>query len=332
MLSDRHIRNAKPGMHADGGGLYLRVLTSGKKVWVRRDRTNGKDTWKTIGHYPETGLAEARRFLEGGTDVPTSDAAIQQYVDGLTIRSADQVAYLLKPLRSGKLLTFHTRKNLVADLREMAERGPVLANRTLTQWRAFFGYCIQSGWLENNPLDSVTAKFVGGKEASREKVLNWHEISRLSVLPLTPSMQRAIYFILATGLRPSEALWVLRRKQFHDIPTKTTPRKLVAAPHIRALLGLPLKVPSSHISLSNALRIVKADFTPHDLRRTFATRMADLGVAPHVIEKMLHHKFEGVMAIYNRAEYWPEQVAAMRLWGRKLSQLRREYRSEEAAD
>jgi hypothetical protein len=28
------------------------------------------------------------------------------------------------------------------------------------------------------------------------------------------------------------------------------------------------------------------------------------------------------MAVYNRAEYWPERIAAMKLWGRELRKLR----------
>ncbi len=48
-------------------------------------------------------------------------------------------------------------------------------------------------------------------------------------------------------------------------------------------------------------------YTPHDLRRTMATRLSDLGVMPHVIEKMLNHQMEGVMAVYNRAEYLEER-------------------------
>ena len=72
-----------------------------------------------------------------------------------------------------------------------------------------------------------------------------------------------------------------------------------------------------------ALRRLGAFFTPHDLRRTFASRMADLGVAPHVIEKILNHKLEGMMAVYNHAEYMPEREAAMKLWGLKVAALRR---------
>ena len=45
------------------------------------------------------------------------------------------------------------------------------------------------------------------------------------------------------------------------------------------------------------------DWTLHDLRRTVATRMADLGVQPHIIEAVLNHVSghkAGVAGIYNR--------------------------------
>ena len=31
----------------------------------------------------------------------------------------------------------------------------------------------------------------------------------------------------------------------------------------------------------------------------------------------------GVVAVYNHSEYWPERVAAQKLWGRKLAEMRR---------
>ena len=35
---------AKPGMYADGHGLYLRIGSSGAKSWVLRYRNNGRMT------------------------------------------------------------------------------------------------------------------------------------------------------------------------------------------------------------------------------------------------------------------------------------------------
>src|SRR5262249_30940666 len=40
-------------------------------------------------------------------------------------------------------------------------------------------------------------------------------------------------------------------------------------------------------------------FTPHDLRRSARSRLSDLGVAPHVAEKILNHALAGVLAVYD---------------------------------
>lgn len=60
-----------------------------------------------------------------------------------------------------------------------------------------------------------------------------------------------------------------------------------------------------------------APFTLHDLRRSAATGMAALGIAPHVVDKILNHssgKISGVAKIYNRFEYLPERKAALDAW------------------
>jgi integrase len=57
------------------------------------------------------------------------------------------------------------------------------------------------------------------------------------------------------------------------------------------------------------------------LRRTFSTRLGDLGVAPHVIERLLNHVQEGVAGIYNRAELEAERVEATRKWGAELARI-----------
>ena len=47
-------------------------------------------------------------------------------------------------------------------------------------------------------------------------------------------------------------------------------------------------------------------FILHDLRRTAASHMAKLGIAPHVVDRILNHSsgtIRGIAAIYNRFEY-----------------------------
>ena len=65
-------------------------------------------------------------------------------------------------------------------------------------------------------------------------------------------------------------------------------------------------------------------WTLHDLRRTMATRMADLGVQPHVIEAILNHVSghkSGVAGIYNRSTYAAEKRAALERWGSHIQTL-----------
>jgi integrase len=67
-----------------------------------------------------------------------------------------------------------------------------------------------------------------------------------------------------------------------------------------------------------------AAWTLHDLRRTCATRMADLGVQPHIIETILNHHSghrNGVAGIYNRSSYASEVRAALALWSDHVASL-----------
>jgi integrase len=62
----------------------------------------------------------------------------------------------------------------------------------------------------------------------------------------------------------------------------------------------------------------------HDIRRTVATGMADIGVQPHVIEAVLNHVSghkAGVAGVYNRASYAAEKREALTLWGDHVAAL-----------
>lgn len=65
-------------------------------------------------------------------------------------------------------------------------------------------------------------------------------------------------------------------------------------------------------------------WTLHDLRRSFASGCARLGVAVHVVEAALNHRsgsIKGVAAIHNRYSYDPEKRAALDMWARYVDAL-----------
>jgi integrase len=59
-LTSVEVRNAKPGRHADGGGLYLLVRPTGARSWLLRTQNAGKRRDLGLGPFPAVSLAQAR--------------------------------------------------------------------------------------------------------------------------------------------------------------------------------------------------------------------------------------------------------------------------------
>jgi len=74
--------------------------------------------------------------------------------------------------------------------------------------------------------------------------------------------------------------------------------------------------------VSEALLLTGGPWTPHDLRRTGATMMGELGVMGEVIERCLNHVEQNKLKrIYQRHELKSEQREGWRRLGERLSLL-----------
>ena len=62
-------------------------------------------------------------------------------------------------------------------------------------------------------------------------------------------------------------------------------------------------------------------FTPHDLRRTVRTRLAEIGVPDVIAERVLGHKLQGLLAVYNQHSYDAEKRQALARWELRLSEI-----------
>ena len=71
-LTVKQVEAAKPKEKnyklADGGGLYLFVLTSGGKSWRANYKSQGKYKTRTYGLWPDVSLADARKAHAAATD------------------------------------------------------------------------------------------------------------------------------------------------------------------------------------------------------------------------------------------------------------------------
>jgi integrase len=356
MLSDRFIKTVKPQTKhqfiADGGGLYLRIHPTGNKTFVYRTRVDGKAKWTSLGSYPTITLQKARieaqRLRENIAAPPTVSEAAHEFHTAVLQRDNKKPetpwSYFTRdvlPAFGSTPLPDVTRQDVSMMLQKIVARGSrVAANRTLTTTKYFFTWCVERGWINENPASLLSRRSVGGKETPRARTLTWDEIEQLLHLirfKLTegPELGRTtwvmLYLALLTGQRISEVLSFGRVEDGALVGEgKTSPYRVPLLRPIRAVLKLlgDAPRPSRHNHIAAACGKNELTYTPHDLRRTFATRLSDMGVAPHVIEKLLNHKMPGVMAVYNRADYWPERIAAMELWCKKIGAIRRSTKKD----
>ena len=68
MLTDAQVRKIKPAekktKYSDGKSMYLEVTPSGGIHWRMKFRFQGKENIFSIGAYPDTTLAQARRIRD----------------------------------------------------------------------------------------------------------------------------------------------------------------------------------------------------------------------------------------------------------------------------
>jgi integrase len=353
-LTDRAIKSIKPTSKdqfiSDGGGLYLRVKPSGTKTFIIRNQVNGKTSWKSIGDYPKLTLLAARQRLERHTSDVVTICDVYVEFDKTVLAKYARPEVSRARFRNDVLprigdmnVAEVSRADIFKVIQPILDRGAnVMANRTLSDLKHLFQFAVERGYTSDDPSERITRKSCGGREVARATVLSFEDIEAfLKALLCDLRGKRgmgvttvaALYLCLLTGLRASEVLWMMKRSSGSTttivIEAGSTKSKRSHTVHLsrqsRAALKLchGLPIPKDHRVLSHALRRAGATFTPHDLRRTFATRLSDLGVAPYIIEKLLAHQMSGVMAVYNRADYSPERAAASELWGRKVAELRR---------
>ena len=86
---------------------------------------------------------------------------------------------------------------------------------------------------------------------------------------------------------------------------------------------------NSPITISGANRYIRRirdnlpleSWRTHDFRRSLSTGVSELGVMPHVVEKMLGHELGGVLAVYNKHDWLDDQREAYELYADKLTDL-----------
>jgi integrase len=236
-----------------------------------------------------------------------------------------------------------------------------LANRTLSQLRKLFNWAVERDVLSASPCNGLKAP---SSEDTRDRVLTHDEIRWLwkaceeQMFPFGPLAQ----VLLLTGQRRSEVagmravelcfrnrMWSLPKErtkngEAHDVPLPDEVVHIIKAlPRIaghgfiftntgvtpvsgfsRAKTSLDKLMTEAACLETSKSKTSIEPWTLHDLRRTCASGMAALGIAPHIVESVLNHKsgtIKGVAAVYNRHQYSGEKRQALEAWATRVAEI-----------
>jgi integrase len=234
----------------------------------------------------------------------------------------------------------------IADLLDgvAKERGTISANRTQTTLGTLFTWAMRKGLAAANPVIAAEKR----RERSRDRVLSDRELATVwNTLP-EGDYGDIIRLLILCGARAAE-IGSLRWSEIdleHGLILLSGERvkngrafEIPLSEPMRAILQrrAQSKVAAfvfgrsgcsgfsgwgkskERVDRAIAAKLGKAlePWVIHDLRRTAATRMADIGVLPHVVEACLNHVSghkAGIAGVYNKAAYSKEKTIALSTW------------------
>ncbi|MCY4498647.1 MAG: tyrosine-type recombinase/integrase [Rhodospirillaceae bacterium] len=220
--------------------------------------------------------------------------------------------------------------------------------------RTFFRWALDRNYLTSNPLPARTPR----RAVSRDRVLSDEELKSVYTTATegTDFSSHIVTLLILTGQRRGETAalqrpWIDTQERTITIPTDVAKNHtahtfpygdlvevaLECIPHTHETYLFPVRRnrrKDNPATVFNGWSKPKIDFdaklenvepwTLHDLRRTFATKHAELGTPIHVTEKLLNHisgSHSGVVAVYQRHTWLPEMREAVERYDTYLSEL-----------
>ena len=295
-------------------------------------------------------LERRKNRLEAGK---TFGRLVAQYLeyqrDQLRPRSYNEVERHLdshaRPLHDLPLAAVD-RETIARLLSQLGQRGKVVPNRTRASLSALFTWAMGEGLALTNPVTGTNRR----AEKSRDRVLTAPELSMIWHALQGDDYGVIVKLLVLTGQRAGEIgglCWSeidferevislpgerTKNGRPHEIPMARTVLELLRARTrhgdrelVFGKRGGPYSRWTEAKALLDARIGVSSPWVVHDLRRTVATGMADIGMQPHIIEAVLNHVSGhkgGVAGIYNRASsYAAEKAAALARWDEHVTSI-----------
>jgi integrase len=291
-------------------------------------------------------VAAGRTF---GTAVELYLAAKAAHARPATLRASR--LYLtgryFKPLH-GAALAQISRADVAARLSAISrDHSPNTAAVARRHVSALFSWLMQEGWLEANPAIGTRRPIAA---PSRDRVLADRELGAIWRAAGDDDYGRIVRLLILTGCRRQEiggmqwseldlsaGTWTLppsrsKNRRAHTVPLPPAAIEIINAVSQNGRAYLFGERGAQGYStwsrgkaeLDRRLGDKVQPWTVHDLRRSVATRLADIGIPPHIVETILgHHSGHkaGTAGTYNRSIYGAAVKAALARWAEYVMAL-----------
>jgi integrase len=253
-----------------------------------------------------------------------------------------------KPLHGMPVDTIGLRDVAARLLVITREKGAVTAGNSRSALSALFVWALANGLAQANPVVGTARPKT---PPARDRTLTDRELAAIWKAAGDDAFGRVLKLLMLLGQRRTEVGGIAWSELDLERGTWTIPAQRTKNHRAHTL---PLPSLALHI-ITSVPRVVDRDtlfgdradsgltgwarpkaaldarlgdsvmpWTLHDLRRTLATRLCDLGTAPHVVEQILNHQSghrAGIVGVYNRSSYEREVKSALALWSDHVHSL-----------
>jgi integrase len=336
-----------------GAGSKLRKYTIGPygRVTLHHARVAAQRVFaaKLEGRDPAAEKRQAKRRVVEDRVEDLLEAFISQRLSQK--RSGGEISRLLRrevgKSWAGRSIHEISKRDVVEVVSAIEQRGaPVAANKALKLIKTFLRWCVGRAILDQSPAEGVP---LPTKEIARDRVLDDRELAQailaarqiggpygdiVELLALTGQRREEVAQMRWEELDFAQRLWTIpkvrtknQKSHFVQLSEQALPvlnRQDRRGPFVFSMLGQkPFQ------DFSNAKRELDdlsgvTGWRLHDLRRTCASGMARLGVAPHVADKILNHQsgtISGVAAVYQRHDFITERKDGLERWGAHIEAI-----------
>jgi integrase len=280
----------------------------------------------------------------------TFSKAVEQYIALKTVRPSSlrlTKLYLTGKQYFGPLhakpLTKIGRSDIATCLNKITvNSGAPSASRARAHGTAFFTWCLQQGHCDLNPFVGTANPKSG---PPRDRVLDNVELAAVwNACDMDTDFGRILRLLILTGCRRQEIgglRWDevdlergtitlsadrVKNKREHTLPLVPTAAAIIASvPRTRDhVFGSWAANGFNAWHQKDALRDGCKEFHIHDVRRSVATGMAEIGISSEIIEAVLNHYSghrAGVAGTYNRARYFQQMKNALERWAVHIDEI-----------